>query len=159
MRKYLFLLMSLALLLCACNGQKPEENDPTPPPETKPVEFYVPGSSVENDTNGEVRRYDVHEDCLEIFNADGRLLILTEHGIRLMDGDVGTVIAALEIDAVQIENLQVLKNGFSYYDAMGIAARYVCDCIKRTQSMDNPITYGVDFERGIPFYIKELGKI
>ena len=50
-------------------------------------------------------------------------------------------------------------NGISYYDAMGIATRYVCDCIKRTQSMDNPITYGVDFERGIPFYIKELGKI
>jgi hypothetical protein len=43
--------------------------------------------------------------------------------------------------------------------AMGIAARYVCDCIKRTQSMENPITYGVDFERGIPFYIKELGKV
>lgn len=52
-----------------------------------------------------------------------------------------------------------ILNGISYYDAMGIAARYVCDCIKRTQSMENPITYGVDFERGIPFYIKELGKI
>ncbi len=52
-----------------------------------------------------------------------------------------------------------ILNGISYYDAMSIAARYVCDCIKRTQSMENPITYGVDFERGIPFYIKELGKI
>lgn len=52
-----------------------------------------------------------------------------------------------------------ILNGISYYDAMGIAVRYVCDCIKRTQSMENPITYGVDFERGIPFYIKELGKI
>ncbi len=50
-------------------------------------------------------------------------------------------------------------NGISYYESMGIAARYVCDCIKRTQSMENPITYGVDFERGIPYYIKELGKI
>ena len=50
-------------------------------------------------------------------------------------------------------------NGFSLYDSMGIAVRYVCDCIKRTQSMDTPITYGVDFERGIPYYIKELGKI
>ena len=50
-------------------------------------------------------------------------------------------------------------NGFSFYDSMGIAVRYVCDCIKRTQSMDTPITYGVDFERGIPYYIKELGKI
>ncbi len=52
-----------------------------------------------------------------------------------------------------------ILNGFSYYDAMGIAVRYVCDCIKRTQSMEAPINYGVDFERGIPFYIKELGKV
>ncbi len=52
-----------------------------------------------------------------------------------------------------------ILNDISYFDAMGIAARYVCDCIKRTQSMENPINYGVDFERGIPFYIKELGKI
>lgn len=52
-----------------------------------------------------------------------------------------------------------LLNGFSMQDAMAIAARYVSDCIRRTQSMDNPITYGVDFERGIPYYIKELGKV
>lgn len=52
-----------------------------------------------------------------------------------------------------------LMNDFSIEEAMGIAVRYVCDCIKRTQSMDTPITYGVDFERGIPFYLKELGKI
>ena len=52
-----------------------------------------------------------------------------------------------------------LLNNFTPQDAMGIAARYVCDCIRRTQSMDTPITYGVDFERGIPFYLKELGKI
>lgn len=50
-------------------------------------------------------------------------------------------------------------NNFSLKDSMAIAVRYVCDCIKRTQSMDRPINYGVDFERGIPFYIKELGKI
>ncbi len=52
-----------------------------------------------------------------------------------------------------------LLNGFSIYDSMSISVRYVCDCIKRTQAMENPITYGVDFERGIPFYIKELGKV
>lgn len=52
-----------------------------------------------------------------------------------------------------------LLNDFSLHEAMGIAVRYVCDCIKRTQTMDRPIRYGVDFERGIPFYIKELGKI
>lgn len=52
-----------------------------------------------------------------------------------------------------------LLNDFSLHEAMGIAVRYVCDCIKRTQTMDRPIRYGVDFERGIPFYIKELGKV
>lgn len=52
-----------------------------------------------------------------------------------------------------------LLNGFSLHEAMGIAVRYVCDCIKRTQTMDRPIRYGVDFERGIPFYLKELGKV
>ncbi len=52
-----------------------------------------------------------------------------------------------------------LLNDFSLHEAMEIAVRYVCDCIKRTQTMDRPIRYGVDFERGIPFYIKELGKV
>ncbi len=52
-----------------------------------------------------------------------------------------------------------LLNDFSLHESMGIAVRYVCDCIKRTQTMDRPIRYGVDFERGIPFYIKELGKV
>lgn len=50
-------------------------------------------------------------------------------------------------------------NGITYEEAMGIAVRYVCDCIKRTQMMETPVNYGVDFERGIAFYLKELGKI
>ncbi len=49
-----------------------------------------------------------------------------------------------------------LLNDFPLHEAMAIAVRYVCDCIKRTQTMDRPIKYGVDFERGIPFYLKEL---
>ena len=52
-----------------------------------------------------------------------------------------------------------ILNGFTLHEAMAIAVRYVCDCIKRTQTMDRPIKYGVDFERGIPFYIKELGLV
>ena len=52
-----------------------------------------------------------------------------------------------------------ILNGFSLHESMAIAVRYVCDCIKRTKTMDRPIKYGVDFERGIPFYIKELNLI
>ena len=51
-----------------------------------------------------------------------------------------------------------LLNDFSLEESMAIAVRFVCNCIERTQQMENPITYSVDFERGIPFYIKELGK-
>ncbi len=50
-------------------------------------------------------------------------------------------------------------NDFTLHEAMGIAVRYVCNCIKRTQTMQRPIKYGVDFERGLPFYIKELNLI
>ena len=145
MRRYLFLLIALALLLCGCAEQKPEQTDPTLPPETQPIEFYVPGSSVENDTNGEVRRYDIDEDCLEIYNANGRLLILTEDGIRLIEGDNGTVIAALAMDAVHIENLQVLENGFSYYDVQNHSVQYLDAALNKinneilTDDMASPI--------------------
>ena len=145
MRRYLFLLIALALLLCGCAEQKPEQTDPTLPPETQPMEFYVPGSSVENDTNGEVRRYDIDEDCLEIYNANGRLLILTEDGIRLIEGDNGTVIAALAMDAVHIENLQVLENGFSYYDVQNHSVQYLDAALNKinneilTDDMASPI--------------------
>ena len=52
-----------------------------------------------------------------------------------------------------------ILNSFSLHEAMAVAVKYVCNCIARTQTMDRPIKYGVDFERGIPFYIKELGLI
>lgn len=50
-----------------------------------------------------------------------------------------------------------LLNGFSVFDASKVAADYVCDCIKRTQEADRDVRYGVDFERGIPFLLGELG--
>lgn len=52
-----------------------------------------------------------------------------------------------------------LLNGFSLYDSMAIAVRFTCDCIKRTKESDNPVNYGVDFERGIPLLLKELNKV
>lgn len=50
-----------------------------------------------------------------------------------------------------------LLNGFSVFDASKVAADYVCDCIERTQKADKDVRYGVDFERGIPFLLGELG--
>lgn len=50
-----------------------------------------------------------------------------------------------------------LMNGFSVFDASRIAVDYVCNCIERTKKVGDDIRYGVDFERGIPFLLGELG--
>jgi pyridoxine kinase len=52
-----------------------------------------------------------------------------------------------------------LLNGFSLYEATCIAVRYTCDCIKRTKETAPDTHYGVDFERGIPYLLKELKKL
>ncbi len=49
-----------------------------------------------------------------------------------------------------------LLNGFPLEKAAEIAVRYVCDCICRTKSVNDDVRYGVDFERGIPFLLREL---
>jgi len=50
-----------------------------------------------------------------------------------------------------------LLNGCSLEKAAEIAVKYVCDCIRRTKAVNDDVRYGVDFERGIPFLLKELG--
>ncbi len=50
-----------------------------------------------------------------------------------------------------------LLNKFSLYDSSRIAANYVLNCIERTRQFNIDMRYGVDFERGIPFLLGELG--
>lgn len=46
--------------------------------------------------------------------------------------------------------------GFSIKDAVRIAVNFTFDCIKRTKLSTPDTRYGVDFERGIPYLLKEL---
>jgi len=145
MRKYLFLLIALALLLCGCAEQKPEQTDPTLPPETRPVELYVEGSTVENETQGEVCRYDILEDCLWTCNAKGQLVVATENGVYLVEGDKGIVVSHLELDMAYVENWQVLENGFAYYDTQNHSVQFLDGQLQKrnneilTDDMDTPI--------------------
>ncbi len=50
-----------------------------------------------------------------------------------------------------------LLNGCPLEKAAEIAVKYVCDCIRRTKAVNDDVRYGVDFERGIPYLLKELG--
>ncbi len=49
-----------------------------------------------------------------------------------------------------------LLNGFTHFEATKIAVNFTCDCIERTLISQPDTRYGVDFERGIPYLLKEL---
>ncbi|MDD4516826.1 pyridoxamine kinase [Massilibacteroides sp.] len=52
--------------------------------------------------------------------------------------------------------LSGLLNGFSLSDSAGIAVRYTTESIKRTFEAKTDIRFGVDFERSIPNFLKDL---
>ncbi len=52
-----------------------------------------------------------------------------------------------------------MMNGFSWKDALGIAAEYTAECIRITYEEKKGSWYGVHFEQAIPFLLKKLGKL
>lgn len=52
--------------------------------------------------------------------------------------------------------LSALLNGFSLPESTGIAVRYTTESIKRTFEAKTDIRFGVDFERSIPNFLKDL---
>ena len=116
MRKYLILAAALALLLCGCSNDGPELTDPTVPKATGPQEYYIESSDVETQTQGAVREYSLPQDILWIKMAGEQLLLGTESGVQILEGDRGTVVASSKLDASYPDHWQVLDEGFAYYD-------------------------------------------
>ena len=52
--------------------------------------------------------------------------------------------------------LSGLLNGFSLSESAGIAVRYTTESIRRTFEAKTDIRFGVDFERSIPNFLKDL---
>lgn len=52
--------------------------------------------------------------------------------------------------------LSGLLNGFNLRDSAGIAVRYTTESIARTYKAQTDIRFGVDFERSIPNFLKDL---
>lgn len=50
-------------------------------------------------------------------------------------------------------------NGKSLSESCDIAVNLTCSSIRRTKEAETDIRFGVDFERGLPEYIKEIGLI
>lgn len=52
--------------------------------------------------------------------------------------------------------LSALLNGFNLSESAGIAVRYTTESIRRTFEAKTDIRYGVDFERSIPNFLRDL---
>lgn len=52
--------------------------------------------------------------------------------------------------------LSALLNGFSLPESAGIAVRYTTESIRRTYEAKTDIRFGVDFERSIPNFLRDL---
>ena len=116
MRKLLIVLMALVLLLCGCTQEAPVQTEETTPIETEPVEYYIEDSEIEKQTQGAVRQYALPENVLWIKNADKYLLIGTENGVQLMEGETGLVVASTRLDASYPDDWKVIDTGFAFYE-------------------------------------------
>ena len=55
--------------------------------------------------------------------------------------------------------LAALLNGFDLPEATQVAVRFTVAAIRRTRDAETDIRFGVDFERGIPDFLRDLGRI
>lgn len=51
-----------------------------------------------------------------------------------------------------------MMNGMDWKEAVAVAADYTSECIRITCEDPNAITYGVNFEKVVPFLLKRIGK-
>ena len=51
-----------------------------------------------------------------------------------------------------------MMNGMDWKEGLKVAADYTAECIRITMNDKNGCWYGVNFEQGIPYLLKKLGK-
>jgi pyridoxine kinase len=51
-----------------------------------------------------------------------------------------------------------MMNGMDWKEAVAVAADYTAECIRVTYEDPNGITYGVNFEKVVPYLLKRIGK-
>ena len=51
-----------------------------------------------------------------------------------------------------------MMNGMDWKEAIAVAADYTSECIRVTYEDPNGITYGVNFEKVVPYLLKRIGK-
>ena len=126
--KRIFWVFLLTLLLCGCT-EEPRQENTTPSEvgeiETQPTEpegIYVPGSDLENRTEGTVRYYLPGEDCCGIRMMGNDVLVFSGEENTTLTRYAGNqlfAVAGTQLDCridPEETSFQIGANGITYYD-------------------------------------------
>lgn len=142
MKKFLFVLLALTLLLTACSNQGPQETSaPTTEP-TEPPGTYIEGNVIEQQTQGAIRVFDP-EGTYTMLSAIGDQLLLISDGetssLKLLNGDRRVITATAELDFHILDTtFQSIYSGFVYYDAKTREAVYLNPQLQESERIKLP---------------------
>ena len=142
MKKFLFVLLALMLLLTACGNQTPQETSvPTTEP-TEPPGIYVENSPIEQQTRGAVREFDP-EGTYTALSAIGDQLLLISKGektsLQLLTGDRRVVTATAQLNFDITDTVyQTTYAGMVYYDRQNREAVFLNTQLQESERVKMP---------------------
>lgn len=141
MKRVLAFLLAVLLTGCAAGGNKEEETAPVAE-FTKPESLYVEGSSIEQQTSGAVKMYNLEEPCIGIAAADGNVVLVTELSkLILMDaetGVLGTSVKAGERISTQTPDFSASSKGITYYREEGRELVFLSAALRQEHTVEIP---------------------
>lgn len=156
--KKLSVLLMVVLLLAGCSKkqaapqptvgttappaptQAPAPPAPAPPAPSKPVTLYTPESTVEKQTGGAVRVYNLEADTyFKIANMGNHLLLMGQKGLTVITGDQGTVVAKLATADIRPDTaMDITAAGVAYYTSGNRKVTMLNPNLQVTASMELP---------------------
>lgn len=148
--KHLLSLFLCCLLLCGCGRENPEPTVPTvtetAPMDVLPQDLYLPGSPIEQETNGAVLAYPLPMDHPYGLRAVGNRILILSGGkkttLTVLAGGSGTVAGRLELPFLleaQDSSLRTDKEGISYFDPLRRETVVLDPSLNELQAVSAPL--------------------
>lgn len=141
MKRLLIILVACLLLMTACaNNADPETTaDTTAATEPTDPGLYVPGSDIEQQTNGAVRRYDLNGNSYtDVFGVGERVILTSGSGQITFEALTGDRCTAAGSATLPQGLWQLTNNGIAYYDMEQNQAVYLDSQLQELKRIDLP---------------------
>lgn len=141
MKRLLIVLVACLLLMTACaNNADPETTaDTTAATEPTDPGLYVPGSDIEQQTNGAVRRYDLNGNSYtDVFGVGERVILTSGSGQITFEALAGDRCTAAGSATLPQGLWQLTNNGIAYYDMEQNQAVYLDSQLQELKRIDLP---------------------